>query len=113
VFVYGTLLSGEANHRLLTNARFVATRRTTPVFQLRDLGPYPALVPGGEQAIAGEVYEIDERTLSTIDSFEGHPRFYRRTRIVLEDGTAVESYLQSPEQVEGHPLIESGNWRAR
>jgi gamma-glutamylaminecyclotransferase len=44
---------------------------------------------------------------------KGHPRFYRRTRIALEDGAAVETYLLAPEQVEGRPVIDSGNWRAR
>ena len=37
----------------------------------------------------------------------------RRTRIALEDGAAVETYLLAPEQVEGRPVIDSGNWRAR
>ena len=68
---------------------------------------------GGEHAVAGEVYEVDEATLAALDRLEGHPRFYRRTRIALEDGAAVETYLLAPEQVEGRPVIDSGNWRAR
>ncbi len=52
-------------------------------------------------------------TLAALDRLEGHPRFYRRTRIALEDGAAVETYLLAPEQVEGRPVIDSGSWRAR
>ena len=63
--------------------------------------------------MAGEVYEVDQATLAALDRLEGHPRFYRRTRIALEDGAAVETYLLAPEQVEGRPVIDSGNWRSR
>jgi gamma-glutamylaminecyclotransferase len=113
LFVYGTLLAGEPGHRLLAHARFVAEGRTKPVFRLHDLGAFPGLVPGGEHAVAGEVYEVDEQTLAALDAFEDHPRFYRRTRIALEDGTTAEAYLLSPEQIEGRPVIDSGSWRAR
>ena len=113
VFVYGTLLAGEPNHRLLVGARLVAAARTKPAFELRDLGAFPGLVPGGAHAVAGKVYEVDEPTLAALDRLEGHPRFYRRSRIALEGGATVETYLLAPEQVEGLPVIDSGSWRAR
>ena len=47
VFVYGTLLAGEPNHRLLEAASFVGPAETPPVFLLVDLGPFPALVACG------------------------------------------------------------------
>ena len=37
--------------------------------------------------------------------------FYRRTSIVLADGSTAETYLLSPEQVEGRYVIDSGDWR--
>ncbi|WP_342379405.1 gamma-glutamylcyclotransferase [Myxococcus stipitatus] len=113
VFVYGTLLAGEPNHRVLAGARLVAKACTEPAFELRDLGPFPGLVRGGTHAVAGEVYEVDAPTLAALDRLEGHPRFYRRTRIALDDGALVETYLLTPEQVEGRPVIVSGNWRSR
>lgn len=113
VFVYGTLLAGEPNHRVLAGARLVANARTEPAFELRDLGAFPGLVRGGAHAVAGEVYEVDEATLAALDRLEGHPRSYRRTRIALDDGSLVETYLLPPEQVEGRPVIASGNWRSR
>jgi gamma-glutamylcyclotransferase (GGCT)/AIG2-like uncharacterized protein YtfP len=81
VFVYGTLLAGEPNHRVLAGARLVANARTEPAFELRDLGPFPGLVSSGAHAVAGEVYEVDEATLAALDRLEGHrPRRRRRRR---------------------------------
>lgn len=113
VFVYGTLLAGEPNHRLLTGARLAHEPGERAEIAQLERGLGPRLRDGGEHAVAGEVYEVDEATLAALDRLEGHPRFYRRTRIALEDGAAVETYLLAPEQVEGRPVIDSGNWRAR
>ena len=113
VFVYGTLLFGERNHRHLVGARLVGEARTQPAFQLHDLGPYPGLVAGGEHAVVGELYAVDEATLAALDRLEGTPDFYRRASIVLVDGTSAETYLLTPKQVAGHPVIVSGSWRAR
>ncbi len=113
VFVYGSLLSGEPNHRVLSRARRVGEARTAARFALHDLGAYPAMIDGGAHAIAGEVYDVDPKTLARLDVLEGHPRYYRRTAITLADGSSAETYLLTPAQVEGRPLIASGNWRER
>jgi gamma-glutamylcyclotransferase (GGCT)/AIG2-like uncharacterized protein YtfP len=113
IFVYGTLLAGEPNHRLLARATFVGPAVTEAVFSLVDLGPFPALVAGGVGAVSGEVYEVDAPTLARLDILEGHPRLYRRTRIALEGGATAQSYLLALEQVAGRPVIGSGSWRAR
>ena len=111
IFVYGTLLAGEPNHRLLVKAPFVGPAVTEAVFSLVDMGPFPGLVAGGGSAVRGEVYEVDAPTLARLDTLEGHPRFYRRTPILLNDGVAAEAYLLRAEQVVGRRVIESGNWR--
>jgi gamma-glutamylaminecyclotransferase len=113
VFVYGTLLVGERNHHLLEGARRVAEARTRPAFALHDFGPFPGLVAGGNDAVLGEVYEVDEPALAALDQLEGHPSFYQRTSILLEDGTPVQAYLLRPDQVSHLPVIPSGSWRAR
>ena len=113
VFVYGTLLSGERNHHLLAHARLEGEARTEPLFTLYDLGPFPGLVPRGSQMVAGEVYEVDEPTLAALDRLEGHPDFYRRASVGLDDGTSVLAYLLTSEQVRAYPMIASGSWRAR
>lgn len=111
VFTYGTLLEGERNHRLLRTARLVGAASTPPKYELRHLGGYPGMVRGGTRAIAGEIYEVDAATLSTLDRLEGHPTFYRRTRIRLADGVAVSAYLLRRQQVERCPIITTNDWR--
>jgi len=111
VFVYGTLLSGEPNHRLLRGARLVGAARTQPRFTLYDYGPFPALASKGRRAVAGEVYEVDAPMLAALDRLEGHPRFYRRTPIALDCGARVEAYLFPNGRLAGLPIIESGCWR--
>jgi gamma-glutamylaminecyclotransferase len=112
VFTYGTLLKGEVNHHLLAQARFVAEARTEPCFELFDLGPFPAMSTGGETAVLGEVYAIDDATLARLDHLEGHPRFYQRTQIRLDDGQEVQTYLMDRNRMRGRALIPSGDWRA-
>lgn len=113
VFTYGTLMSGERNHRLLRIARFVGAASTLPRYELRDLSAFPALVRGGTRAVAGELYEVDAPTLFALDQLEGHPDFYRRARIRLASGTIADAYLLRRDQVDGRPIIESNNWRTR
>ncbi|WP_338869466.1 gamma-glutamylcyclotransferase family protein [Myxococcus stipitatus] len=111
VFVYGTLLSGEPNHRLLRGARLIGPARTHPHFTLHDYGPFPALAPDGNHAIEGEVYEVDALILAALDRLEGHPRFYERTPIALDGAGRVEAYLFPKERLTDRPIIESGCWR--
>ena len=100
VFVYGTLLSGEPNHRVLAGAELLGEARTEPEFDLVSLGAFPAMV-----------HAVDRGTLAALDHLEGHPRFYRRRRVRLDDGEEVLAYLLSREQAHGRPKITSGNWR--
>lgn len=111
VFVYGSLLSGEPNHRLLAEARRIGPARTAPYFRLVDLGGFPAMVHDGAGHVVGELYEVDRSTLAALDRLEGCPRFYERTVIALADGTEAEAYLLRPEQVRGRTAIPSGDWR--
>jgi gamma-glutamylcyclotransferase (GGCT)/AIG2-like uncharacterized protein YtfP len=112
LFVYGTLLSGEANHGRLQAARRVGVRRTEPRYTLLNLGEYPALIEGGSTSVVGELYDLEDGLLPAIDSFEGHPSLYRRTAIRLLGGEAVEGYvLAVPRRRRRSAIIASGDWR--
>ena len=113
VFVYGTLRAGEPNHRLLHGYEQVATLRTAPTFELVNLGAFPAVTRGGSTAVVGEVYEVWSDTLADLDHLEGHPDFYRRETIELEDGSEVSAYLMRPADARGYRSIPTGDWLQR
>lgn len=112
VFVYGSLMRGFGNHRLLAGAMYLGPARTRPEFRMHSLGGFPGMVAGGTQSVMGELYVVDdETTLGELDALEGHPRFYQRTPIVLSDGTHAETYLLPASRVRRLPVVKSGNWR--
>jgi gamma-glutamylcyclotransferase (GGCT)/AIG2-like uncharacterized protein YtfP len=100
LFVYGSLKRGQANHRELHGARFVAAVRTVPAFALREVAGYPALVPG-DRAIAGELYELAVGSLVELDEFEGEG--YLRRQIELAGHVSAIAYLARDSDA-GRPL---------
>jgi gamma-glutamylcyclotransferase (GGCT)/AIG2-like uncharacterized protein YtfP len=112
VFVYGSLMRGEAHHERLAGARFLGAARTPPAYTLVSLGEYPALVAGGGTCVEGELYAVDADTLAALDRFEEHPDLYRRTAIALESGARAWAYLLAAPRG-GEPPIASGRWRER
>ncbi|MCC7540617.1 MAG: gamma-glutamylcyclotransferase [Deltaproteobacteria bacterium] len=116
VFVYGTLLQGERNHRVLAGSPLLGHARTRPAYVLVDLGRYPAMAEGGTDTVVGEVYEVDAEVLGALDALEGHPGFYRRVPIALDEDRAgyggVVGYVLPPDEAGRHPRIASGDWRA-
>ena len=118
IMVYGTLLPCEPNHYLLSNAQFVSKVITLPEYDLLDIdGHFPAMVSGGRTAVTGEVYYIDKITLAAIDQLEGHPDFYKRTKICLADGSIVETYILDSNSNRsysnrGYLKIPMGDWHA-
>ncbi|MFH1116510.1 MAG: gamma-glutamylcyclotransferase family protein [Pseudomonadota bacterium] len=113
VFVYGTLLRGEANHYLLSESRFLCEAETVPAYSLFNLGGFPAMCSGGCTSVAGEVFEVSGEVLDILDELEEHPDWYARTPIRLSGGMSAETYLMDPKRVRGRPLIQSGNWRQK
>jgi gamma-glutamylcyclotransferase (GGCT)/AIG2-like uncharacterized protein YtfP len=111
VFVYGTLMRDEINHRLLATARFVAEGHTEPCFELFDLGHFPAMSAGGQTVVRGELYAVDDQTLVRLDHLEGHPEFYQRTPIRLADGQEAQTYLMGDARMRRALAILSGDWR--
>jgi len=110
VFVYGTLLRGEPNHRLLEGSRCLGIVRTEPRFTLLDLTYYPGLIRNGKTAVTGELYAVDLVTLRSLDRLEGHPSFYRREPILLSDGHEVLTYIYQRSIGRTSPRIASGDW---
>jgi len=111
VFVYGTLMKGEPNHRLLSASTFMCQAFTATGFTMIDLGAFPAILAGGTSTITGELYEVTKETLAQLDRLEGHPHFYERTPIRLIGGRTVDAYVLKHDDGRSRGVIESGSWR--
>lgn len=81
LFVYGTLKRDRGNHYKMKSAEFLGEA----YIQGYQLHQCPAITPKEGGLVYGEVYEIDEALLKSLDSFEGHNEqsphhsLYRRT----------------------------------
>ena len=117
LFVYGTLMRGEANHHVLgarAGAQPLAEARTAPRYRLVDLGEYPVLLHGGTVSVRGELYDIEPPALRRLDRFEGHPTLFCRQEVELENGGLAEAYLAGPAvPLAGAVALPQGDWRAR
>jgi gamma-glutamylaminecyclotransferase len=113
LFVYGTLLPGEANHVQLAGCVRLGDAATEPRYRLLDLGAWPALLTGGETSVRGELYAVPRARMPALDAFEGHPILFRRAQIGLAGGEVVEGYVFARPAPDGAPEIRSGRWADR
>jgi gamma-glutamylaminecyclotransferase len=102
LFVYGTLKRGQPRHPFLAAQTFVATAATRPLYRMFNVGEYPALVqhPAG-RSIEGELWDVDEGCLRTLDRVEGcDVGLYLRQPVELlpphEALSAVTYFYQQP-----------------
>ncbi|WP_248930153.1 gamma-glutamylcyclotransferase family protein [Paenibacillus hamazuiensis] len=116
VFVYGTLLTGESNHRIAAPYVYAvkpgAIRGT-----LYDVGPYPALVLDAEGSrIDGEWLTVTPDGLAEMDELEsyygpGETNEYERVWVQdIEDGSK-EGWVYVYTDSRGLPRIREGSWR--
>jgi len=110
--VYGTLRQGFGNYQRLLNNEFctyLGTERTEPNFHMVSLGGFPGVIPGGNQAITIEVFQVNSPKVEQgLDWLEGYPSFYGKMEIKTKWGMANmyildESYL-------GRTIVPSGDW---
>jgi gamma-glutamylcyclotransferase (GGCT)/AIG2-like uncharacterized protein YtfP len=115
-------MRGESRRHVLEGAEFLGACTTAPIYELVDIGPYPALVDpehpdGFGDAVRGELYLVDAETLLECDRIEGHPNYYVRKPIALANGERAEAYLLPLRSVgygsaDRGVRIPSGDWRA-
>ena len=113
VFVYGTLIAGEANAHWAGNARRQKAWTTGTIY---DTGcRFPAFVKRGRTHVKGEVLTVDDDGFKSMDRLEGYPRLYRREQIQvhLVGGGNVLAWVYIMNNLrKDAPVIESGDWVA-
>lgn len=115
LFVYGTLMEGEANARHLAGIPRLAGRLRG---LLHDCGPYPAMTLGDGE-VQGELVELPLERLAGMDALEGVAPagapggLYRRTVLPVRTAEGVvRAYVYVMEDAGHLPRILSGDWRS-
>jgi len=126
VFVYGTLRQGDCRSNVFDPHSQVADECFIDGFDMLHIGGFPGLVPGCGR-IRGEVYQIDERLLQTLDSIEGYyeegdkNNLYNREivdvfyddggSLVNADGEGLRAYVYVfNRDSRDYDTIPSGDW---
>jgi len=114
LFVYGSLMSEMSNNYILKGSDLLREAKTKGEYTMIDMGAFPAIVQEGYRKIKGEVYIIDQHTLKRVDFLEGHPYFYKRQMIKLENGEQVVAYLLN-DDLDNHEkdIVATGDWREK
>ncbi len=105
IFIYGTLKSGEVNHRVLehANAVYIQVGKTTLKIFSMVQGMYPELYKNGDEHVTGEVWSVPEDSIYILDAFEGHPVLYKRDLILIDiDGETIECQTYFKEVEDGN-----------
>jgi len=113
VFVYGTLRRGSAGAmpKSFPKSRYIADAKVKG--SLYDLGAYPGLrLNESNSSVVGEVYEVDDETLSQLDDFEASSGYLRKQiEISLEAREMLcWTYEPNPASYSFRTLITSGDW---
>jgi gamma-glutamylaminecyclotransferase len=110
LFVYGTLMQGFWNNRLLEGATPIG--RDSIQGAMYSLGGFPYVSLYGEDTriVHGEVYEIEDDHLRLTDRLEGYPTFYNRSQVVSTNGEPVFVYHIENAPYNGTP-VPDGCWR--
>ena len=115
LIAYGTLMSGERNHRFCENA--VSIKPCMIKGTLYDTGyGFPAFVTEGVTEVSAELIEIPISAWADVDRLEGYPRLYDRRLYptTLADGTKTQAWVyvmnELPSQAE---IIPGGDWKNR
>jgi gamma-glutamylcyclotransferase (GGCT)/AIG2-like uncharacterized protein YtfP len=118
VFVYGTLLSGEANHFFLSESDSMLINAEVwaegyEMFDNNGWFPFAARARQAGEKIKGEIWAIDEKTLNDLDQLEGvSGGLYER---IFDQNLQAYLYVKpekNREAIEKLPKIMSGNWRS-
>ena len=113
VFVYGTLRRGCAGAMSIRfpKSKFIADAKVKG--SLYDLGAYPGLLLNeSDSLVIGEVYEVNDETLTNLDDFEASSHYWRK-QVQISFGTNRRRcwvYAPKPEAFSHRTLIASGDW---
>lgn len=115
VFICGSALRGQPDHKNLQSAKFIKEAKTQSYYRLHSAGNgwHPAIyeVPEGGISIPGEVYELTDTQFDNLANNEP-PNMYPAD-VYLEDGETLTAFLYPQELIEKHQwedISDLGGW---
>lgn len=113
IFIYGSLRRGSARAMSVKfpQSKFIAEAQVNG--SLHDLGAYPGLLlDNSSSLVTGEVYEVDDETLSELDEFEASSDYWRQPVEIFVGAERIKgwTYAPNPESCAARSLIPSGDW---
>eukprot|EP01065_Artemidia_motanka_P040883 TRINITY_DN5211_c1_g1_i1.p1 TRINITY_DN5211_c1_g1~~TRINITY_DN5211_c1_g1_i1.p1 ORF type:complete len:728 (+),score=206.32 TRINITY_DN5211_c1_g1_i1:59-2242(+) len=130
VFVYGSLMQGKHNHRLLRvhrgDSAFLGKARllgppSGPPYVMVDNGGHPHVYESADGgSIFGELYRCVPRVVENVDALQRHPTWYKRQERPAVYASAsgekqVQVWVYLYTDVQGCkylPRVPEGNWRS-
>ena len=119
VFVYGTLMSGYGNNRLMTDVNAWKICGATIDGTLYDLNYFPGVRLGTGHTVYGEVWAVPVEGLASLDRLESEGFLYNRKKTeVYVDGKKAPQKTWVYEIIEQRLGIKSkvmpeGDWRKK
>lgn len=122
-FVYGTLMTGYGNHRVVMDYVKDIKEATVKGFDIYPYGGFPFVKPGNSVVMGQLIYVNDDdyqAALQNCDWLEGYTEgrsgnMYERETVTVttEDGKEVEAWIYVGHSFDSSKKekIESGSWR--
>lgn len=109
VAVYGSLMKGLSNHKLLKDSEYVGIYYSLPIYSLYSLTYYPGLKLNGNTSVKFEVYKVTPEVFKKLDELEGVAQeYYVKSTVDTPYGPAC-IYVFNRE-VDERNLIRHGDW---
>lgn len=122
LFVYGSLMRNEENHHFLKEMKAKFVTKGEVKGKLYDLGVgFPALTEE-EGYVYGELYEIDEASISLLDQLEGYDSEREEDSLYVRKKVVIRSFSKQNYQAEVYYMsqkklkeffavyLEGGRW---
>lgn len=117
LFTYGSLMKRFWNNYLLAADTFIGNAKMSGPYELWWYpGQYPMILDSNEfNTVKGEVYEVSDQTLATLDQMERNSGYERRSMMVAVGKTEerAEVYVFARTKNKWMEKIENGNYRSK
>jgi gamma-glutamylaminecyclotransferase len=112
-FAHGDLRKGGRSQSVMADSILAGSAETDEAFALFTMDKKVVITRRPATKVKGDVYEVSNEKLTTLDRFEGHPRITKREEVLvrLNDGKTVEAWVYfNVQPLHNSVLIESGDF---